>query len=439
MSPGSTIKPYLANNYIRSDSVPHGTTITLIDPSTPTTISGGHLKAQMFLRSSTRFSLDRALYNIGARKDRTYFSVFDRESGVKRNKKSMLMVQTTIPQNCPFSFYEVTNVITFRGLLTKIKHPYILPIDHIELVVEGTDILVFKSFSPEGSLKDHIYKKEPKEEYGRKYSTPSLSLPFKEIQLYGRQILEGLAFFESKNWPFPYIQTSNIILQNNVCRISDYENTLLCLQPHFLNRIISLKSNSQQKSEVIGFGLVLWEMATGHELKIHDIANFEVPRHVQADFAQLLRDIFVPNENAIEVSISSLLLHPLFSVDVEPFDPKLIKFDAQMKAMVKLCKEEIAKAEKHANELKAISQKNEQERAEKMTSLQESTPKPKLPEYGRKPKSKSVKMRKRENPLNLNQTQSHQTLTETQSETLPLIQSEAQEETEFEGEGEGEG
>jgi PX domain-containing protein kinase-like protein len=82
-------------------------------------------------------------------------------------------------------------------VLTKIRHPYIIPIEHI--IANENGCLVIQKFCPSGSLKDVLCASSPLNPFNSKYGNPKgrLQLPQADIALYSRQILEAIKYLHS--------------------------------------------------------------------------------------------------------------------------------------------------------------------------------------------------------------------------------------------------
>lgn len=82
-------------------------------------------------------------------------------------------------------------------ILTKIRHPYIIPIEFIQANENGC--LVVRKFYPSGSLKDFLCGSSPLNSFNSKYGNPKgrVQLPLADIALYSRQILEAIKYLHS--------------------------------------------------------------------------------------------------------------------------------------------------------------------------------------------------------------------------------------------------
>ncbi|TNN38311.1 PX domain-containing protein kinase-like protein [Liparis tanakae] len=107
---------------------------------------------------------------------------------------------------------------------------------------------------------------KPTESYLKKYCNPKKSqgLQLQHIKLYGRQILEGLRLLHGSGVFFGHLHASNVIVEDDVCRLVDVENGMLgvpsVLRPAFTQL---RKINTTESIDVFGFGHVLYEMTYG--------------------------------------------------------------------------------------------------------------------------------------------------------------------------------
>eukprot|EP00899_Mesostigma_viride_P005065 jgi/Mesvir1/1455/Mv14441-RA.2 len=122
-------------------------------------------------------------------------------------------------------------------------------------------------------------------------------LPVNLTALYGRQILEGLVFLKRLGFPYHNLHAGNVVLDDGVCRLTDYENSLLGLssrlQPFVQEhaRIIRMPC----EADVVCFGHLLFEMEMGYEMDPATIeANDFIPEGCSPEVAKVLLYIFDP-------------------------------------------------------------------------------------------------------------------------------------------------
>jgi len=83
------------------------------------------------------------------------------------------------------------------------------------------------------------------------------------IAVFGRQILEGLIYLRDNGIPYGHLHTGNVIIEDGVCRLTDYENAILNIEPHLFPHQVALLTKSDP--DVVSFACVLYEMAIGDE------------------------------------------------------------------------------------------------------------------------------------------------------------------------------
>ena len=85
-------------------------------------------------------------------------------------------------------------------VLMEIQHPYIL--SPIKADFDDSGLMIVRKFIPNGSLKDAIYEKTPKNSMMMKYGLRARvrKLTINQIKQYGRQILEALNFLAEKGF-----------------------------------------------------------------------------------------------------------------------------------------------------------------------------------------------------------------------------------------------
>jgi len=181
-------------------------------------------------------------------------------------------------------------------------------------MAERDSLIVIRHFaSKDGSLKDFMHKSDPRDDYSRKYTKLS-RLPPERVALFGRQILEGLLFLREKGIPFGHLSSSNVIVEEGVCRLSDYENGLLNLEPRVFGLISQLMAKKVE-ADVAAFGLLLFEMLLGYEfpsdVRFNTGELYFIPPKCPQQIKRLLESIFAPSETP--PTVRSLLSDPFFS------------------------------------------------------------------------------------------------------------------------------
>jgi len=169
--------------------------------------------------------------------------------------------------------------------------------------------ILVRDWVPKGTLKDFIHQSNPRLEYPRKY-TKAYPLNEKIIANFGRQILEALYFLEIQGYPFYHLHSGNILVINNTILLTDLENSLLCLEPYYLQFLRQL--GSKVDLHVVCFACILFEMAMGFELESVDALDLGVPDQCPREIKKILENIFQPWYGS-PPSVEDLLQMPPFS------------------------------------------------------------------------------------------------------------------------------
>jgi serine/threonine protein kinase len=87
----------------------------------------------------------------------------------------------------------------FNRISSSLQHPYILPILKIDYRPDKKELILFREFVPNGSLRDNIYRgvwkqTNPKDTFTKKYNRVGKPLAPNLYLKYGRQILEVCYF-----------------------------------------------------------------------------------------------------------------------------------------------------------------------------------------------------------------------------------------------------
>jgi len=168
--------------------------------------------------------------------------------------------------------------------LELIKHPLVLPTTFSDIDTNNGLVYVVQLFKSQGSLKDQIHQTDPQYSYDKKYRIAGKPLNERTIALFGRQILEGLIYFEKIGYPYGQLSTSNVIVDNGVCKLSSYENSLFGLSNPNTEELFAptlrqyRKANKNRKLlNVLQFGHVFYEMAFGSVLETA-VPTFQLPK-----------------------------------------------------------------------------------------------------------------------------------------------------------------
>uniref|UniRef100_A0A8C4ZFX2 PX domain containing serine/threonine kinase n=1 Tax=Gadus morhua TaxID=8049 RepID=A0A8C4ZFX2_GADMO len=238
-------------------------------------------QVSMYFRSDSRWEVVEPLKDIGWRLRKQYFLIRSREQPKDRNLLSWVDLG-------PDKFLSDKDLQAVMKLLTSMNHPCIGPL--LFSSTSESSALVIRPFSERGTLRDLIYKVKVKDVFLKKYCNPKKSegLELRQIQHYGRHILEGLRFLQDQGLPYGHLQSSNVLLEQTppatsdllACRLLDVENSLLGL-PAFYRPLVALnrRINTTECVDVFSFGLVLYEMTYGHPPEPPPVDQFPPSPH----------------------------------------------------------------------------------------------------------------------------------------------------------------
>uniref|UniRef100_A0A672IHF5 PX domain containing serine/threonine kinase n=1 Tax=Salarias fasciatus TaxID=181472 RepID=A0A672IHF5_SALFA len=214
-------------------------------------------QVSMFFRSDPKWEVLEPLRDMGWRIRKKYFLIKNKEQPKERYLLSWVDLG-------PDKFLTDKDLQSAMKLLTGLSTPYLCPL--LFSSTSESSALLIRPFSERGSLRDHICKVKPRESYLKKYCNPKKSqgLELEHIKLYGRQILEGLKLLHDSGMFFGHLHTSNVIVDDGVCRLTDVENGMLgvpsALRPSFTQL---RKINTTESIDVFCFGHLLYEMTYG--------------------------------------------------------------------------------------------------------------------------------------------------------------------------------
>ncbi|KAN0049887.1 hypothetical protein ACTA71_002985 [Dictyostelium dimigraforme] len=248
------------------------------------------MNARLYLRS-TMYSLQEKIPRFGSRSDKVYFGVLGNSLNKSENDRIMAMVPVSKQWPIPLNTEAGRN--TFRTIIKSLEiHPFIsvpLLVDFIPEKHVAVSVRPF--YGDRGSLRDFIHKSKPKMPYADKYDT-HLQLNEKIVSKFGRQILEALIFLKNHNFPYFHLNSANVLVDDQICLISDYENAFLGLEPRFSNFI--RQHNEKIDPDVLSFGLILFEMSCGYEMENPHSIDISIPAHCYPEVRKILEAIFKP-------------------------------------------------------------------------------------------------------------------------------------------------
>jgi len=229
--------------------------------------SSARSDAQYYVRSLTRCQLmdEYDLWEIGYRKERTNFLI-------KLENRVSLLSLVTPGINCAFPLKTEQGRSMFRQVITSLKHPYIQLVSKSDFWIEQYKSVVISYFSDEGSLRDFLYKSKPTAKWDVKYNKTAQPLSKGKASEYSRQILEALLYMKQCGIPYTHLHSGNVIIRNDVARITNIENGLLNLERQHERLYRQFKKKYPNKFEkmdidTISLGALIYEIVTGYTLK----------------------------------------------------------------------------------------------------------------------------------------------------------------------------
>lgn len=280
-------------------------------------------KAENFLRSCKEpKEVDRHCYNMGHRQCKLY-SLLSTKSGDKAVMSLINLDMHRVPIHLP-DYNNAKHADRLCKLLLAIRHPYILETLEASFSYEKTAFVVVRPYSSEGSLRDLIHEvRDPAKQFRQKYIPQTAEhkhsgrpLSKQLIVKYGRMILEALKVLQDLQIPYFHAHTGNVIIQNNVCRLTDYENAFFGLKHRAWSRMHKLPQNPT----VVSFAFILYEMSTAQEMEV-DAATKSMDYRIDdpnyKDVEEVLENIF--NKNP---TLEELLEHKMFQAKVKTDDPE---------------------------------------------------------------------------------------------------------------------
>ncbi|GLE09599.1 hypothetical protein PINS_up021327 [Pythium insidiosum] len=118
-------------------------------------------------------------------------------------------------------------------------------------------------------------------------------LPYREIARFGRQLLEALSALRSKGIVCEHLHAGNVVIDQGNARIADVYTPLLAMDRHKESRDTTVGLEARVDIDVLLFGHVLYEMATGMEL-FSTTPDDSVLDLMVDEVADVLRAIFFP-------------------------------------------------------------------------------------------------------------------------------------------------
>lgn len=217
----------------------------------------------------------------------------------------------------PFSLISDKRRHTMISSILSFKHPCICELKKFEYLPERNSLMSIRQSHVRGSLKDMIYGIPLSQRFVQKRSyglTKGLPISPAGVARYGRHILEGLCYFKFFGFPYPYLHAGNVLVTEHGCVLTDFENVVPGIPPAMAESLASVQDPSLW--EIISFGLLLFEMATGKKpaQKLGSPLS-EAPEYVRATLKSIFPDGVVGGKGCgrkPETTLEKLALGPLF-------------------------------------------------------------------------------------------------------------------------------
>ncbi|XP_045561644.1 PX domain-containing protein kinase-like protein isoform X1 [Salmo salar] len=275
-------------------------------------------QVSMFFRSDPKWEVVEPLKDIGWRIRKKYFLIKNKEQPKERQVLSWVDLG-------PDKFLSDKDLQSTMKLLPSLTNPYICPVTFAN--TSELSALVIRMFNEKGTLRDLICKVKPKEVFMRKYCNPKKiqGLELQQIRTYGRQILEVLKFFHDKGFPYGHLHASNIVIEDNTCKVLDIENSLLGLPSYYRPYITQFrKINTTESIDVYSFGHLLYEMTYGRPPDAVPVDQY--PAVPNTSVVSVLQSILSTDACKTGMpTVAQLLQTPLFS-DVLLFHSEKLQF-----------------------------------------------------------------------------------------------------------------
>lgn len=294
------------------------------------------IACQFYLRNTRRYLLVQTLPDLGSRIQKVWFLISQAGAPITPNSVRFLLSMVPLYDQCLLTL-DKEGVTALTDLLHGLQHPYLYPVVEIDYIPPDKNfVVVIQPLAPKGSLKDLIYKTNPIGDWSSKYSTAKKGLSEQEIALYGRQVLEAMAFLYSKGFPqIGHVHSGNVIVEEKCCRLSSFENRLLGYQ----TRRHSQLQGFEPDIDVLMFGHMIFEMACGYEL----VTVAPAPRDLKAvrypAVLEVLNLIFSKHASHEFPSVQQLLEVPLFQnvslPELAGWDSSQVVISSESKVLLK--------------------------------------------------------------------------------------------------------
>lgn len=261
------------------------------------------------------------LKKIGWRSEKNCFLI----AYCKGNGRKAAIMNFLPMKSCKIPWQEPIVQNTMKKLLCNPPHRHLQQILKLDLSVE-LGCMVFVTPLEKLSLRDLIYKvKDPQALFNKKYQNNSSGKPInlEGIKKFGREILRALAVMHKMNWYHNNLHVGNIFIRDDEAIIGELQNYFLNTVPKDsakLSQIHLFKGNLgkfeslHEMLDVIQFGHILYEMATGCELRLFAPDSNDyifIPKQIGA----ILKQIFCESSVNPYQSINAKKMEDLLDIE----------------------------------------------------------------------------------------------------------------------------
>ncbi|ESO88877.1 hypothetical protein LOTGIDRAFT_219027 [Lottia gigantea] len=230
-----------------------------------------YMNCQFYLRSNTQYDNVQQLKELGSRIDKHWFRVTDRRY---QNERILSIIPYNPKMMLPFTKLTCK---TLKDLFSILQHPHIFPMSDFDFSLEQKLVISVQPVSIKGSLKDLIYQGRFTDSFYEKYNRRYKGLELGQVQIFGKQVLEGLLFMYEKSFPqHGSVHSGNVMYDNGQCRLSGFENSFIGNTSRVHPLIKKKLKDNKEALDTLCFGHLLFEMCCGYEL---DSAHPE-PQHL---------------------------------------------------------------------------------------------------------------------------------------------------------------
>jgi PX domain-containing protein kinase-like protein len=223
----------------------------------------------------------------------------------------------------------------FRSIMQQLAscHPLLSPPTDVDFLQDSGLCIAWRNVCTKGSLRDLLHSSKWQDNFDFKYRKAGKPFSEEKISKYGRQILFSLLWLESSGIPYTHLHSGNVLVDKDVCFLSDLELPFLAVPRHYeqVFQEFTLKyprAAALVDLNVISFAALLFEISVGRDMT--SLAELDYyPQWASPNVKTLLQRILRPNGDALVPTIAELYNDPVFASAPDPIkvQPPPIKFD----------------------------------------------------------------------------------------------------------------